>query len=485
MTSERIPPHATHGQSDAASDLGALGPAAWIWTGNDPDAHGQIAQFRLAFPATRTACWIGFADTLYTLFCNGRVIGVGPATGIHTMPRLTAWDLGPFLHAGQDNLLALEVWFEGRRNDCCDVDTLCAGVIGWLRHDGGVIPTGGAWKARHAAGYRMPGPDGWRLFASHRLIIADLRHEPADWQQPGFDDRGWPAATVTAAHPAPERPTLRFDTIPPLTAVGRPALELIDAGVARGGGEVKLAEDVAKRLAAQTHETLVRPASNAPVVFERAGKQIYHLPCAKLMAKLGWRLPAEHPDGVVSPMPAMPLEIPAVDGDFFLTLDIGRQTSGCAWLEVETGADLTVDVAYGDSLDAGRVNPRSENHSLADRVLLPSGRRRVRLPHDRGCRYLQVSFSGGVRLHGVGIEEHLYPHDEARRFTCSDPTLNRIWDAAVATLHSNSLWSHLDNARRERQGWAGPDVTLSSRGFMAAFGDTRLTRKQLEDYCDY
>ncbi|HUS46885.1 MAG TPA: alpha-L-rhamnosidase C-terminal domain-containing protein [Phycisphaerae bacterium] len=331
----------------------------------------------------------------------------------------------------------------------------------------------------------MPGPEGWRLFASHRLIIADLRHEPADWQQPGFDDSGWPAATITAAHPAPERPTLRFDTIPPLTVVDRPALELIDAGVARGGGEVKLAEDVAIRLAAQAHETLVRPATKAPVVFERAGKQIYHLPCPKLMTKLGWRLPAEHPDGVVSPMPAMPLEIPAVDGDFFLTLDIGRQTSGCAWLEVETGTDLTVDVAYGDCLDAGRVNPRSERHSLADRVLLPPGRRWIRLPHDRGCRYLQVSFSGGARLHGIGIEEHLYPHDEVRRFTCSDPTLNRIWDAAVATLHSNSLWSHVDNARRERQGWAGPDITLSSRGFMAAFGDTRLTRKQLEDYCDY
>ncbi len=24
----------------------------WIWTDHDPDAHGQIAQFRLAFPAT-------------------------------------------------------------------------------------------------------------------------------------------------------------------------------------------------------------------------------------------------------------------------------------------------------------------------------------------------------------------------------------------------------------------------------------------------
>jgi len=117
-------------------------------------------------------------------------------------------------------------------------------------------------------------------------------------------------------------------------------------------------------------------------------------------------------------------------------------------------------------------------------MMLPPGRHRVRLPHDRGCRYLQVSFSGEARLHGIGIEEHLYPHDDVRRFTCSDPTLNRIWDAAVATLHSNSIWSHVDNARRERQGWAGPDLTLSSRGFMAAFGDTRLTRKQLEDYCE-
>ena len=459
--------------------------ANWIWTDNNPGAHGQIGQFRLTFPTTGSASWTGFADTLYTLFCNGRVVGVGPATGIHTQPRLTTWDLSPFLLADQENVLALEVWFEGQRKDCCDVDTFRGGVIGELRHDDGIIPTGDAWKARHAEGYSMRGPDNWRLFASHRLILADLRREPADWQQPGFDDSNWPAATITAAHPDPERPALRKATIPPLTVVDRSPVELVDAGGAKGDGEVTLAEDVAIRLAAQTHETRVRPASDAPVVFDQAGKQIYHLPCPDLMGTLGWQLPAEVPHGLLSPMPMMPLAIPAVDGDLFLTLDLGRQTSGCVWLEVETSAELTVDIAYGDSLVAGRVNPRAENHSLADRLLLPSGRRRVRLPHDRGCRYLQVSFSDEARLHGIGLEEHLYPHDGVRRFTCSDPTLNRIWDAAVATLRSNSLWSHVDNSRRERQGWAGPDVTLSSRGFIAAFGDTRLTRKHLEDTCDY
>ena len=75
MTSERIPLDATRGRGNAASDPDALGPAAWIWTGNAPDAHGQMAQFRLRFEADANATWTGFADTLYTLFCNGRVVG--------------------------------------------------------------------------------------------------------------------------------------------------------------------------------------------------------------------------------------------------------------------------------------------------------------------------------------------------------------------------------------------------------------------------
>jgi len=87
-------------------------------------------------------------------------------------------------------------------------------------------------------------------------------------------------------------------------------------------------------------------------------------------------------------------------------------------------------------------------------VIVGPGRRTVRLPHDHGFRYAQLTFNGPAVLHAVQVEEHVFPHDDVRRFQCSDATLNAIWDASVATLHQCGLTTLVDNARRERQGGA-------------------------------
>ena len=72
-----------------------------------------------------------------------------------------------------------------------------------------VIATGPAWKARLLRPPVLAQPEK-RSFAARRIIIADLRGEPTAWMNPGFDDSSWPAATVIAAHPSPERPALRI-----------------------------------------------------------------------------------------------------------------------------------------------------------------------------------------------------------------------------------------------------------------------------------
>lgn len=425
--------------------------ANWIWTDFDADTPGQMAQFRLLFgPATRCR-WTGFADTLYTLFCNGHAVGVGPTLGHHRKPFVTTWELTKFLKDGENELM-LEVWFEGRRKDCCDAEPIQGGVIGSLDLGHEVIPTGPGWQARHLAHYTMPGPEGWRLFASHRLIIADLRQPLPDWT----------SARSLAAHP--DRGECFPSPIPPLTCTEIPVQRMIDAGIARGDMPVVLAEDVAKRLAAQTHESLIRPSSKLAPIFNRAGNTVSGLP-----AKYSW-----------------PVQVPEVDGDYYITLDGGVQTSGCVRLDVETNRDTVIDVAYGDSLELdGRVNPRSQDHSLADRLILSKGRNKIRLPHDRGFRYLQISSSAPSVFHDVRIEEHVFPYGMPMEFRCSDMTLNAIWDLCLATLRQCSLTTLVDNARRERQGWGGPDLVVVNDGVLFGFGDARLAGKKLDDFCDF
>ena len=428
-----------------------LQDAQWIWTGHDADAEGQVGELRLSFTATADASWTGFADTLYTLFCNERVVGVGPTLGEHRRPFLTCWDLGPFVREG-DNELRLEVWFEGRRKDCCDAEPIQAGVIGRLESDRETVSTGPRWEARYWPGYRMPGPEGWREFASHRLIMADLREEPEPWR------------TARVLPPHPERIEFRKSPIPPLGCTRQVVREVIDAGVAQGDApEVVLAEDVARRMAAQTHVSLIRPRSELQPIFSTAGKEIYGLPSAG-----SW-----------------PWIVPAVAADYFMTFDCGRMISACVWLEVDARREVTIDVGYGEALSLqGRVDPRTQGHSFADRVILPAGRRRLRLPHDRAFRYLQLTFSGAATLHDVQVESHVYPYGPALPFACSDPTLNAIRDMCLETLQLCSLTTLVDNARRERQGWGGPDMVVVNDGVMHGFGDARLVAKKLDDFCD-
>jgi hypothetical protein len=468
-------------QPHLGSGSGATPPVppgtAWIWSDAAPLDADQYAQFRVAFPATRHARFIGFADSTFTLFCNGHPVGTGPDFGVARAPRLTTLDLTPFLsEAG--NLVAVQVFFEGRRNDCTDICAWKAGLIGWIETAEGVIPSDASWLARRAFEVIPPRAEGWRLFANHRLAWLDLRHDPPSWEMPGEVGGDWQPATVIAAHPDPERPELRATPLLAQTLTRLLPTALLDAGYAQGGEDIQPchAEDVARRLAAQRLESLVRPRSPLGPPWSQHGDFVLHAADAGRVRELG--LPVLV-DG------AWQGQLAAGEGEPFLLFDFGRQASGVVLLELEVAAHTTIDLAYGETLVRSRIDPCVMGHSFADRLVIGPGRHRLRAPHDRAFRYLQLSCSGAARLHDLALEEHVYPHDDVERFRHADPALQGIWELCRQTLHQTSLSTLVDNARRERQGWGGPDLSTVNLSYIAMFGDWALPRKKLEDFCDY
>ena len=447
-------------------NLDSLPPADWIWCAGDPDSGAQVAQFRLRFTAQAPVCWVGFADTFYSISCNGVHLGMGPILAIHTQPYLSQWDLTPCLQAG-DNSLLIEVWFEGREGFTSDADPWQAGLLGWLCTPHAIIPTGAQWQAR-AWGSFTRASESQRSFAAKRIIIADFRGTPNPWQ----------TATVLGRHPQSPRHTLRTPRdFPTLSqTVVRPSA-LIDAGICSGDAPVVMAEDVATRMWEQSQISLLRPHWPFSVlsVDEQQGTAWGFADPAR-MAALGW---ADQTTGFSGP-----LMFSKAESEYYLCWDFGRQTSGSLWLDIDAGDNAVIDAGYADHLHQGRVHPRLQGHAYADRLLLPAGRHTVHLPVERGFRYLQLSCRDVNVLHDVRLEEHVFPHDDVIRYRCSDDTLNSIWDMAVATLHQCSLTSHVDNARRERQGWGGPDFYAMLHGFFHAFGDSRLSRKQMQDNLD-
>ena len=443
-----------------------LPPASWIWSSVDPDAAGQMAQLRLRFTAEGLVYWYGFADTFYYISCNGIPLGTGPILAIHDAPYLSCWDLSASLQPGENELI-IEVWFDGRNPFASDVDPWQAGVIGWLITPQTIIPTGPAWQARGIGAFTMASAEK-RSFAAKRIMIADFRAFPGRWE----------TAQLVAEHPDPDRPLLRPAADFPNQSqnILYPA-SLIDAGFCHGDKQVTSADEVAELMWEQKHESLLRSSWQYSVLSADASSgTAIALAEVSRMKKLGWQ---DQSKGFHAP-----LVLPANVEGCYLTWDMGLQTNGLLRLEVECEGEAIIDLGYADHLHQGRVHPGLQGHSYADRLLIGAGRQLIYLPVDRAYRYVQISCRNVSIVHNIWLEEHLYPHDDIRRYSCSDETINQIWDMACATLHQCSLTSHVDNARRERQGWGGPDFYAMLHGFYHAFGDPRLSRKEMQDNID-
>ncbi|MFW5728657.1 MAG: hypothetical protein ACOCYG_03255, partial [Spirochaetota bacterium] len=449
-------------------------PASWIWGHRSEKLADTMVQFRLEFDwdGGGEVFWEGFADTLYTIWCNGVALGVGPVASTIEEPFVSRWDLSHHARLGF-NVLAIQVWTHADRQDCTDYCALEGGLIGWLMAGEQVVPTGPDWRAREAVGYSMPAPDRpMRRFQESRLVWADLREEPVDWMRSEFkpDPAEWQPARVLHPQQHPGRKGLRPCPLPNFTCERLPAPELLDAGRAIGDQPVEYVRDVGDRMIAQEHESLLCPRIELGYPFCGKGQDPFFALGTPDPSRLGWE----------NLQPPLSCPRPEAGRDFYLTLDLGRQTNGCLLFTIETESECIIDVGYADHLRKRRVDPTVQ-FNLCDRVIVAPGRSVVRLPHDRGCRYLQLSLSQAATLHEIGWEEHVFAHDRSRRFHSSDHGLNAIWEAAENTIRQVSLSFYADNARRERQGWIGTELIHAGRGGFAVFGDLALARKHIID----
>ncbi|MFW5866167.1 MAG: hypothetical protein ACOCX2_00025 [Armatimonadota bacterium] len=472
--------------ADGVDSLQHEAAASWIWSDRAADEIDRMAQFRLTFEwdGSGDVWWLGFADTLYTIWCNGHVLGVGPVASVSEKPYLTRWVLGGYARRGR-NVLALQVWSTAGDLTCGDVCSLEGGVIGWLRAGRQLVATGERWRARDAYRYNRPEqqvdePGGSISYgnpakdeARCRLLLADLREEPLDWMNPEYQESGdgWQAARLVHTFDHPRREQLRMSPVPPLTCERLPVPRLMDAGWATSGPPVTRPWDVASRMARQELESLLCPRLDLRAPVARVSPYAVGRPDPQRMGWESLELPWVCRD-------------PGEERELYLTVDLGRETSGTTVLDIECERECTVDIGYADHLQDRRVIPTRQFH-LAERVILPVGRQVLRLPHDRGYRYLQLTLSAGATIHELYWEEHVYPHDRTPRFHSSDAGLNAVWQAAADTVRQVSLWNYVDNAWRERKPWLGPNLVNAWRGGYAVAGDLDLIRKNLIDGLDY
>jgi len=454
--------------------------ASWIWSaeathavpapGAASPSHYQVRRFRRTFDvadaaAARVVVHVS-ADSRYLFYCNGALLGRGPAKGDVNHHFYETFDLGPWLRPGRNVLAALVLDMSRvahrptQLGAPCSVMTYAGGFV----LDGGDLATDEKWKVAVDTAHRFQNEhttfEGYQGYFEH--LVARLI--PGGWTEADFDDSSWPAATVLYKAERLENrrdPTSPYGLVPRMIPMLREDAVAPFADVfAPGGG--------------------VAPAGWDSLVGARApGSEAF----------------------VVIPMHTT-IEV---------IFDVGELTTAFPRLETSGGAGSVVRLTYAEALrlpwDTPGARLLGRQQSLANLASHfadestgwtfdrrgkitgwgdgwePAGRAGESFEplHWRAFRYVGVRVTTAaepLRVRRAGHRFTAYPYQIDGAFACAEPRLNRIWDVALRTMQLCSHETFEDCPYYEQMQYAGDTMITSKIGMLAA-GDYRLTRQAL------
>ena len=471
--------------------------ASWIWSAEGthaapaPDAatpsHYQVRYFRRTFEvadaaAARLEVNVS-GDSRYLFFCNGQLVGRGPAKGDVNHHFYETHDLTPRLHAGRNVLAALVLDMSrvahrpAHLGAPCSVMTYAGGFVldGVLREAAGTgeadaavedLSTDAKWKVAVDTAHRFQNEqttfEGYQGYFEHRVS----RLIPKHWDEDDFDDRHWPAATVLYKA---ELLTNRRDPSSPYGLVPRmiPAMEESDVGAAfravflPGGDE---APPEWHALVAQGKAIAIPPRTTVEIILD-AGELTTAFPHLETIGGAG---------SVVLLTYAEALRLPWNTPGAKL---LGRQQP------LANLASHFADESTGWTFDRrGKISGWRDRWEPAGGAGAEG--EAFEPLHWRAFRYVGLTVTTGevpLRIRALRHRFTAYPYRVTAEFACSDPRLEKIWRAALRTMRLCSHETFEDCPYYEQMQYAG-DTMITSKIAMLTTGDCRLTRQALHHF---
>ncbi|SNS30350.1 family 78 glycoside hydrolase catalytic domain [Actinomadura mexicana] len=168
------------------------------------------------------------------IWVNGEVAGFASMRGGAAAPKYHSFDVTGALEPGRRNALAALAFTPEDKRFLAEL------VVTYADGTSTTVRSGPAWKARRQAGLlRDAGTIGSGFYTGPQEFW-DMRHEPAGWTRPGFDDSGWEPAVVKAAidglEPALVEPVGLYDAEPASVRKVSSGTWLVDLGREIAGG---------------------------------------------------------------------------------------------------------------------------------------------------------------------------------------------------------------------------------------------------------
>lgn len=445
--------------------------------GEASPSHYQVRYFRRTFNLESVArakltAHVS-ADSRYVLYCNGTLIGRGPAKGDVNHHFYDTYDLTLHLRAG-GNVLAAIVLDMSRvahrpafLGAPCSVMTYAGGFL----LEGDVIDGGGAvvadlstdahWRVAVDHAHRWQNEqttfEGYLGYFEHRLGA----QIPRGWTTPEFDDSTWAAATVLyKAERYEERrdPTSPYGLVPRLIPVleeGAP--QAFSDAFVTGGGEISPAW---RRLLEANEPLTLAPRTRCNLVLD-AGTLTTAFPHLAVSGGAGSRLRLTYAEAL-----RLPWGTPGA-------VLFGQPQS------LANLASHFADESTGWTFDRrGRVTGWCD-------LWEPSGREEIFEPlHWRAFRFIGLQIEVGGEPLTLRTVQHRftgYPYRVQADFQCSDPALERIWHVGLRTMRLCSHETFEDCPHYEQMQYAG-DTMITSKLALLTTGDGRLTRQSLYQF---
>ncbi len=184
--------------------------------------------------------------------------------------------------------------------------------------------------------------------------------------------------------------------------------------------------------------------------------------------------------------------------DTLYVFNLGRNIAGISKITLKGFPGTRIFLKHGERLyENGRVDqsnisahyrPTDDKDPFAtDIYTLKGGSEETFFPHFnyKGFQYIEVSSNKPIDLNQSSIVG-LFMHSDvppAGKIESSNPTINKIWEAANNSYLSNLYGYPTDCPQREKNGWTGDGQIAVETGLFNFDGIT-IYEKWLADHCD-
>jgi len=431
------------------------GQAIWP-TGMEKEKNCNVG-FRAIFaaPASGEAVLRVAASSVYRIFLNGDLIGYGPARGPHGFHRVDQWPM-PHLQGGQ-NILSIEVTVYNV-NSYYMVDQpgfLQAEVLA----EGRVLASTDGKGSRFVAQLLSTRVRKVQRYSFQRPFIEMYRLDAGcdDWRQKAD------ASFKPVQCERTEKKKYLPRRVPYPELAQRPALWRL----ARGRLEaIALPERPWK------DRSLTKIDKNLGGFVE---SELASIPSLEMQ---GFRsTPLDSGTLAVSPGDQEVLTDKA-----YLIHDLGVNLTGFIGGRVRCDRPSRLVFLFDEILSQGDVDFKRLGCVNIVSYELQPGEYLLESMEPYTLRYFKTAvLQGECRISDLYVREYVNPQAGLAHFSCSDRTLNRVFEAARETCRQNAVDIFMDCPSRERAGWLC-DSYFTSRVTFDLCGNTLVEKNFLENF---